>query len=119
MKGPVKLFTLVLFVGTVMFPVYAFASSSLEGKASGEGASTISGWEVSNVRYQLSSDPSLVKGVSFDLDAPASSASVKLISMSSNYISCTNVNSKHLQCDFSSGVSISNMDELRVIAVGN
>jgi len=119
MRSLIKLFTVLVFAGVAIFPIYAFASSSSEMKASGEGAGMISGWTTSNVHYQLSSDPSVVQGVSFDLDAPASMVSVKLSSTSTAYTSCTNLNAYRWQCDFPSGVSIASMDEFRVIAVGN
>ena len=119
MKSLIKLFTFIIFIGTVIFPVYAFASSNSEIKASGEGTGAISGWTTSNINYQLSSDPSLVKSVSFDLDGPASTVSVKLSSNSTAYANCTNVNVYHWQCDFTGGVSLSSIDEFHVIAVGN
>ena len=119
MRNLIKLFTFIIFVGAVLFPLYAFASSDSEAEISGEGTGTISGWTTSNVQYQLSNDPSLVKSVSFDLDAPAGTVSVKLSSQSAVFTSCTNVSAYHWQCDFSAGVSLASMDELRVIAVGN
>ncbi|SRR6266498_1310834 len=119
MRSLIKLFTFIVFIGTAVFPVYAFASSSSGLKASGEGAGAISGWTTSNINYQLSSDPSLVKSVSFDLDAPANIVSIKLTSSSTAYTNCTNVNVYHWQCDFPAGVSLSSMDEFHVIAIGN
>lgn len=119
MRSVIKLFTFILLIGVVLFPVYAFASSDSGVKASGEGTGLISGWITSNVHYQLAHDPSLVKSVSFDLNAPAGQVSVKLISKSTAYTNCTNVNAYHWLCDFPSDVSISSMDEFRVIAVGN
>ncbi|RPI94644.1 MAG: hypothetical protein EHM40_05820 [Chloroflexi bacterium] len=115
----IKLFAVIVFAGVAIFPVYAFASSSSGAKASGEGAATISGWTTSDVHYRPSNDPSRVESVNFDLDAPASTVSVKLSSTSTAYTSCTNLNTYHWQCDFPSGVSIASMDEFRVIAVGN
>jgi hypothetical protein len=114
-----KLFALVVILVTVLFPIYAFASSSSGEKASGEGAVEISGWTVSNVHYRSSSDPSLVKSVNFDLDAPAGSVSVKLNSKSAAYTNCINLIAYHWQCDFPTGISIASLDEFRVIAVGN
>src|SRR5829696_2902899 len=119
MRSLIKLFTFIIFIGTVVFPVYAFASSNSEVKASGEGTGAISGWTTSNINYQLSGDPSVVKSVSFDLDGSASTVSVKLNSNSTTYANCINVTSNHWQCDFASGVNLSSMDEFHVIAVGN
>ena len=119
MRNLIKLFAVTLLGGMIIFPIYAFAFSNSEAEESGEGAGTISGWTTSNVQYQLSSDPSLVKSVNFDLDAPAGTVSVQLSSQSAVFTSCTNVSAYHWQCDFSAGVSLASMDELRVIAVGN
>ncbi len=119
MKTVIKLFTFVILIGAVLFPIYAFASSQSEAKVSGEGAGTISGWTTSNIHYQLSDDPAFVKSVGFDLDAPAGTVSVKLSSQSTVYANCTNLNAYHWQCDFPSGVSLTSLDELRVIAAGN
>lgn len=119
MRNLIKLFTFTILLGAALFSIYASASSNSGTKASGEGTAPISGWEVSNIHYQLANDPSLVKAVSFDLDAPASSVSVKLNSNSTTYTSCTNLNNYNWQCNFSEGISLSSMDEIHVIAVGN
>ena len=119
MKNLFKLFVFTAILGIVIFPTYAFASSNSGMPASGEGVGTISGWEVSEVNYRLSSDPSLVSGVNFDLNGAADTVSVKLNSASAAYTNCTNTNGYHWQCDFPGGISLSSMDEFRVIAVGN
>lgn len=119
MRSVIKLFTFIVLIGIGLFPIYAFASSDSGVKASGEGTGLISGWTTFNVDYQLANDPAFVNSVSFDLDAPAGTVSVKLSSRSTVYTNCINVNAYHWQCDFPSGVSIASMDELRVIAVGN
>lgn len=114
-----KLFALVVILVTVLFPIYAFASSGSGEQASGEGAVEISGWTVSNIHYQPANDPAFVKSVSFDLDAPAGTVSIKVTSQATAYTNCTNLTAYHWQCDFASGISLTSMDELRVIAVGN
>jgi hypothetical protein len=119
MRSLIKLFTFIVFIGAAIFPIYAFASSDSGVKASGEGAGAISGWTTSDIHYQLSSDPSLVKSVTFDLDAPTRTVSVKLDSNSATYTNCINMSVYHWQCDFPTGVSLSSMDEFHVIAVGN
>ena len=119
MRNLIKLFTLAVGIGAVLLPVYALAASRPNGEVVGEGAVAISGWTVSNVDYQLSSDPSLVKKVSFDLDAPAGRVAVKLQAQGTAYTSCINLYAYHWQCDFPAGVSVRSLDEFRVIAVGN
>ncbi len=119
MKNLIRLFAFIAFLGLVMFPTYAFASSNSGPKSSGEGAGEISGWTVSEIKYQLSSDPSLVSGVRFDLDKAAGTVSVKLNSGSTAYTSCVNINGNHWQCDFPADVRLTTMDEFRLIAVDN
>ena len=119
MKSLLKIYAICIVMGIVIFSIYAFASSNSGPEASGEGTGTISGWVISNTNYQLSNDPSLIQGVNFDLNAAASAVSVKLESRDTIFTACTNSYEYHWQCDFPSGVSISSMDELRVIAVGD
>jgi hypothetical protein len=119
MKNLIRLFAFIVFLGLVIFPAYGFASSNSGPSASGEGVGVISGWTVSEIKYQLSSDPSWVSGISFDLDAAADTVAVKLNSSSTAYTNCVNTGGYHWQCDFSAGISLASMDELRVIAVGD
>lgn len=119
MKNLIKLFTMAFLVAAAISPIYAFAFSDPATEASGEGASTISGWTISNVQYQLANGSANIQGVRFDLDAPAEAVSVKLSSKSALYTSCTHVTGYQWQCDFPAGVSVSSMDELHVIAVGD
>lgn len=118
MRNLIKLFAFVLFLTSILFPIAAFASSTSGPGISGEGAVPISGWVISNVDYQLS-DTAQVSSVSFELDAPAKKAMVKLNSNSSEFTACTNVGAFRWQCSFPAGVEVSSMDEFRVIAVGN
>jgi hypothetical protein len=119
MRSLIKLFTFAIFIGAAVFPIYALASSPSEVKASGEGAGMISGWSTSNINYQLANDPALVSGVTFDLDGPANTVSVKLNSSSTAYTSCINVSAYRWECNFPTGISLASMDEFRVIAMGN
>lgn len=119
MSNLIKLFAFLFFLGAVLFPISAFASSNTGAGTSGEGAAPISGWTVSNMSYQVASNSSLVNGVTFDLDAPAKNVSVKLNSQSNAFTACANVGANHWQCNFQAGVQVSSMDEFRVIAVGN
>jgi len=119
MKNLIKLLAFIAFLGLVIFPAYGFASSNSGPNASGEGVGTISGWTVSEIKYQLSSDPSLVNSVSFELDGAAGTVSVKLNSNSTTYTNCTNTGGYHWQCDFPAGISLASISELNVIAVGN
>lgn len=118
MRNLVKLFAFLLFLGAVLFPVSAFASSNSGAESSGEGAAQISGWTVSNIHYQLSDNPAVVAGVAFDLDSPAARVSVKLVSSETEFYQCTNPAAYHWECSVQ-GVGVASLDEFRVIAVGN
>jgi len=116
MSNLIRFFLFGILAGIAIFPIHAFASSNTGAPAGGEGAGLISGWDVSNISYQPSSDPARVMGVGFDLNSPARNVSVKLVSNDSNYYQCANTGAYHWQCDLASGVNISSMDEVRVIA---
>ena len=116
MSNLFRFFLFGILAGIAIFPIRAFASSNTGAPAGGEGAGLISGWAVSNINYQSSSDPSRVIGVEFDLNGPARNVSVKLVSNDSNYYQCANTGSYHWQCNLAGGVEISSMDEVRVIA---
>ena len=118
MKFLIMLLASVLFLGAIIFPISAFASSNSGPAASGEGVATISGWVVSNMQYQFSQDPSLVSGVSFDLNGPADTVAVKLRADDTSFTSCTSVYGYHWQCSVSN-LRLADLDEFRVIAVGN
>ena len=118
MRNLIKLLAFTLFLGAILFPISAFAASNAGAKLTGEGAVPISGWEISNVNYQLT-DTALVYSVTFDLDAPAAQVMVKLNSSSTEFTACSNVGGLHWSCNFAAGVKPSDMNEFRVIAVGN
>jgi hypothetical protein len=114
-----KLFRLqmiVLFVSVIFFATYAFASSDTNGSLKkGEGAITISGWNISNVHYQLAENGSNLGDVEFDLNGPASQVAVSFDNASDRTFSCYNVGRFHWSCEVG-GVEVSRMDTLRVIA---
>lgn len=119
MKAMIRVFVLAIVTGIALFPVYAFASSNTGPKASGEGAGPVSGWVVSNVKYRLADNPSLINSVSLDLNGTASTVMARLSTSSATYTTCTNVYEYHWQCDFLGTVRLADMDEFRVVAVGN
>jgi hypothetical protein len=119
MRNLSKLTAFILFLGAVVFPVSAFASSNSGVEALGEGAAPISGWVVSDISYQLSDNPSFVRSVTFDLDAPAKNVSVKLNSGTNEFAACMNISRYHWQCSFHAGIQVSSMDEFRLVAVDN
>lgn len=118
-----KLFRLqvtLLFFIIAFYSAYAFASTATgDSQAGGEATSSISGWTVSNVRYQLGQDPSKIAAVELDLDSAAAQVQVSLNSSSAVFFSCENTSNTHWLCNTGSQVSIASADQIRVIATGN
>ena len=120
MSKLIRLQIAALFFVIAFYSVYAFASSETNGlQMGGEGASSISGWTVSNVQYHFGQDPSKISAVEFDLDRPAAVVQVSLNSSSSVFSSCENLSGTHWFCSTRSQVSVAGADEFRVIATGN
>ena len=114
-----KLFRLqmiALFVSVIFFATYAVASSDTNSSLKrGEGAAPVSGWNISNVHYQLAGNSSGLSGVEFDLDGPASQVAVGFDSASDRAFSCYNVDGFHWFCDVD-GVEVVRLNTLHVIA---
>lgn len=120
MRKLIRLQIIALFFVIAFYSVYAFASSATSGvQPGGEGASSISGWTVSNVHYQLGQDPSNIAAVEFDLDSSAGAVQVSLNSSRAAFFPCENLSGTHWFCDLHSQVSVASADEFRVIATGN
>ncbi len=113
----VRIQLIVLMASVFFYATYAFASSNSNFQPGGEGVNMISGWAVSNVNYHLTEDSSKIAAVEFDLDNPASIVQASINSSSNVYFNCTNTNGTHWLCD-AGQESVSNADELRVIASG-
>ena len=112
-----RLQLIALFVSVVFFATYAFASSETNlSPIGGEGAVTISGWNVSNVHYRLAEDASKIGAVEFDLDGPANQVAIGFDTASDRAFSCYNVNGHHWLCQVS-GIEIARINSLRVTAV--
>lgn len=112
-----KLQMIALLVSIMVFATYAFASSDTNSfPKSGESAAPISGWDISNVHYQLAENTPELSTVEFDLDSPASQVTVRFDNASDRAFSCYNVDNFHWSCKLE-GVEVVRIDSLRVIAV--
>ncbi len=98
--------------------LYAYASSE-HPSPGGEGAIAISGWNVSNIQYSFADSSSKRSSVEFDLDGPAATIKISVQSSEASFFNCVNTNGTHWNCIVGPEVSISEFDELRVIALGN
>lgn len=108
-----KFFALLLVV-IVTFTTYAFASSQTGGGIGGEGASPVSGYDISGVHYQLG-DAAMLSAVEFDLNAPAESVKASL-NPSSGLFNCLNSGGYHWICSVNASMKVSEVNELKVIA---
>lgn len=99
---------------------FAFtATNTVPATGAGVGAGDISGYDVSSVHYDLNeSNPTIIDGVSFELDsAPAQGSSilVKLVATGSTWYECTN-NDANVTCDTTSPQAfVAEADELTVV----
>ena len=117
--GIARLLCLLAVPALVAVSTYAFAASNtVPTSAAGEGASSISGYTISNIDYTLNSiNPANVDQVEFDLNAapPATAeVKVKLVASSTTWYGCTISSSTHATC-LTSGATVSAADQLSVV----
>ncbi len=106
---------IVAFVFATVATAFA-ASNTVPNSTAGEGSGTVSGYNVTNVHYQLNAaTPSSIDYVSFTLDAAATTVKIKLVSTGSTYYSCTNSSGFNWQCT-TTGATVTPTDQLDVIA---
>lgn len=118
MTSLLRIFVVGIVSSTVGFATYAYASSNSGTQVAGEAAVPISGWDMSNLSYQLSDDPRLVQAITFDLNTSADNVSARLDSTGS-FTNCINTAGFHWECSFPGGVQVSRINEIRVVAIGN
>jgi hypothetical protein len=109
-------FFVLLIVVIITFTTYAFASSQTGAGAGGEGVNAVSGYVVSGVHYQLT-DSAALSAVEFDLNAPAQLVKASLNS-SNGFFNCHNSAGYHWVCNINEPMSVSEMNELKVVAAG-
>lgn len=113
----------VLFVLFVIVAIsaaaYAFAASNtVPDTKAGDGSGTVSGYTVTGVVYTLNgTDPSTLDSVSFDLGAAATQVQAQLVASGSWY-TCTLDTGTVWECD-TTGLTVSTIDQLRVVAASN
>jgi hypothetical protein len=95
------------------------AANTVPATSAGSGASTISGYVVSNVQYSLNaSAPANVDAVTFTLDAAATTGKAKLVSSTTSYYACTNTSGLNWSCATTSPqATVAASNELSVLAV--
>ncbi|MFN0094662.1 MAG: hypothetical protein ACKVVT_07770 [Dehalococcoidia bacterium] len=102
---------------------FAFAAANVVPESgAGDGNDTISGYTITNVEYNLESNPVFIDSWEFDI-APTDGAAAarvvkaKVVGATTTYVDCT-VSSGHATCDAPTGtITVLSTDNLRVIAV--
>jgi hypothetical protein len=107
---------LILAVGSA---AYAFtAQNTVPDSKAGIGSGVISGYVVSNVKYNLEAgNPANIDSVEFDLDAPAGTVKAKVVSSNPAYTDCTVSATTHYTCNFAANPTVLSADQLSVISV--
>lgn len=113
----VQFFFMLAFIA--IYSTYAHASSNTRPVGGGEGVGTISGWNVSNVHYELAQASSSITVVEFDLDGPAGTVMVGFDGSDAGNFECRNNTVTHWVCNLSRNVGVSEVNGLRVIATSN
>lgn len=119
MKRPYFTVVLWVIIGVILSLSVAYASQAEKPGQQGEGMGRISGINVTNIEYRLSSiDPSRVDAVEFDVADFQGKISVKLVSSSSNFYPCAPQSGDHWLCPVT-GVNVASIDAVRVVASGH
>lgn len=117
-----RVFAGVLLALVLAAAAYGFAAANtVPDSRAGDGQGTVSGYAVSNIRYTLdTNNPSLVSGVSFDLDASASQV-YAAVGDGATWTwsgSCANGGGNAWSCSFTSQPAVGSITQLRVVATG-
>jgi hypothetical protein len=98
---------------------YGFAATNTitDGGHAGDGSGTVSGYTVTNVAYTVTADPTILRTVSFDLDATATTVKVSL-NNGGNWANCADQGSNAWSCNVAGlAAPVAGVTSLRVVAV--
>ncbi|HAV76587.1 MAG TPA: hypothetical protein DCX53_04455 [Anaerolineae bacterium] len=114
-----KILFVVFAIVAISVTAYAFAAANtVPDTKAGDGLGAVSGYNVTSVVYTLNgADPSTLDEVSFDLGAAAAQVQVQLVSSGSWYTCALDLGTVW-DCD-TTGLTVSTIDQLRVIAASN
>ena len=116
-----RLAVIIAAAAALALTAYAFTAGNTfadPNNRAGDGSQNITGYEVSNIEYQLSSaNPANIDSVSFDLDAAAGTVKVKVDASATDYTNCTGGPITGWTCNFLSDPAVVDADQFRVIAV--
>lgn len=101
---------------------YAFAAANtVPDTKAGDGVGVVSGYTVTAVVYTFNAtNPSTLDSVAFDLGAAAGTGKVKaqLVATTGSWYACTNTGGTLWSCT-TTGLPVSSIDQLRVVAASN
>ena len=112
---------LALMVVTIIAAVgYAFAAANtVPDTKAGDGQGTVSGYTITAVVYNLNAaDPSTLDSVGFDTGAAAAQVQVQLVATTGSWYSCALDTGTTWTCN-TTGLDVSTIDQLRVVASSN
>ena len=120
-----KYIAIALILLTLSVIAYGYAAANVVPDSGlGDGSGTVSGYTISNIDYVLlSSNPSLLESVSFDVAATSGAADPDDVRITvdggTTWITCTGPTVSTWACAFGSGSepSVSAIDSLQVVAV--
>jgi len=115
-----KILFVVIVVVVLSVSAYAFAAANtVPDTKAGDGSGVVSGYTVTSVVYTLNgTTPTTLDEVSFDLGAAAAQVQVQLVATTGTWYACTLDTGTVWQCD-TTGLTVSSIDQLRVIAASN
>jgi hypothetical protein len=115
-----KIPLIALVVIVISATAYAFAAANtVPATKAGDGLGVVSGYTITNVAYTLNAtNPSTLDTVSFDLGAAATQVEVQLVATTGSWYACVIDTGTVWDCD-TTGLTVSTIDQLRVVATSN
>ena len=117
-----KVMSILVVVVILAVSAFAFAAANtVPDTKAGDGLGVVSGYTVTNIEYVLNaSNPNTLDAVKFDLGAAAATGQVQaqLVATTGTWYACTLDTGTVWECD-TTGLVVSTIDQLRVIASSN
>ena len=117
-----KVLSIVVVVIILAVSAFAFAAANtVPATKAGDGLGVVSGYTVTGVQYTLNAtNPNTLDAVTFDLGAAAATGQVQaqLVATTGTWYACTLDTGTVWECD-TTGLVVSTIDQLRVIASSN
>lgn len=115
-----KILFVFIVIAVISVAAYAFAAANtVPATKAGDGTGAVSGYTVTSVAYTLNgTDPTTLDSVAFDLGAAAVQVKVQLVATTGTWYTCTNTSGTLWSCD-TTGLTVSSINQLRVVAASN